>query len=154
MSTLLYALGRWSYRRSWRVLIAWLLLLGVAALRARRSAAFARVSLVMLTLVVLVGLLAALAAGDPDALAPTGRNDLAEPALDLRPDLAATLATGVELGALGGLLSGSGPTCAFLAADRAHAKQLAQALRERGTGRDVHVVRAPASIGFDHAGRG
>ena len=100
------------------------------------------------------GLLDALAAGDPYALASTLRNDLAEPALDLRPDLAATLATGVELGALGGLLSGSGPTCAFLAADRAHAKQLAQALRERGTGRDVHVVRAPASIGFDHAGRG
>ncbi|GAA1682607.1 MMPL family transporter [Microbacterium lacus] len=30
MSTLLYALGRWSYRHSWRVLIAWLLLLGIA----------------------------------------------------------------------------------------------------------------------------
>lgn len=30
MSTLLYSLGRWSYRRPWRVLIAWLLLLGIA----------------------------------------------------------------------------------------------------------------------------
>lgn len=30
MSTLLYALGRWSYRHSWRVLIAWVLLLGIA----------------------------------------------------------------------------------------------------------------------------
>lgn len=30
MSTLLYALGRWSYRRPWRVLVAWLLLLGIA----------------------------------------------------------------------------------------------------------------------------
>jgi RND superfamily putative drug exporter len=30
VSTLLYALGRWSYRHSWRVLIAWLLLLGIA----------------------------------------------------------------------------------------------------------------------------
>ncbi len=30
MSTLLYALGRWSYRRSWRVLFAWLVLLGLA----------------------------------------------------------------------------------------------------------------------------
>jgi RND superfamily putative drug exporter len=30
VSTLLYALGRWSYRHSWRVLIAWLLLLGLA----------------------------------------------------------------------------------------------------------------------------
>lgn len=30
MSTLLYSLGRWSYRHPWRVLIAWLLLLGIA----------------------------------------------------------------------------------------------------------------------------
>ena len=29
MSTLLYSLGRWSYRHGWRVLIAWLLLLGL-----------------------------------------------------------------------------------------------------------------------------
>ncbi len=34
MSTLLYALGRWSYRHSWRVLIAWLLLLGIAGVGA------------------------------------------------------------------------------------------------------------------------
>lgn len=30
MSTLLYSLGRWAYRRPWRVLVAWLLLLGIA----------------------------------------------------------------------------------------------------------------------------
>jgi RND superfamily putative drug exporter len=30
VSTLLYALGRWSYRHPWRVLVAWLLLLGIA----------------------------------------------------------------------------------------------------------------------------
>ncbi|WP_404434388.1 MMPL family transporter [Microbacterium lacus] len=30
MSTLLYALGRWSFRHPWRVLVAWLLLLGLA----------------------------------------------------------------------------------------------------------------------------
>ncbi|MFB7892661.1 MMPL family transporter [Microbacterium sp. NPDC056044] len=30
MSTLLYALGRWTYRHPWRVLVSWLLLLGVA----------------------------------------------------------------------------------------------------------------------------
>ncbi|HEX5728903.1 MMPL family transporter [Microbacterium sp.] len=34
MSTLLYALGRWSYRHSWRVLLAWLLLLGIAGVGA------------------------------------------------------------------------------------------------------------------------
>jgi putative drug exporter of the RND superfamily len=30
VSTLLYALGRWSFRHPWRVLVAWLLLLGIA----------------------------------------------------------------------------------------------------------------------------
>ncbi|MFC6326495.1 MMPL family transporter, partial [Microbacterium koreense] len=30
MSTLLYALGRWSYRHPWRVLVSWILLLGLA----------------------------------------------------------------------------------------------------------------------------
>ncbi len=30
MSTLLYTLGRWSYRHPWRVLVAWVLLLGIA----------------------------------------------------------------------------------------------------------------------------
>ncbi len=30
MSTLLYSLGRWTYRRPWRVLVAWLVLLGIA----------------------------------------------------------------------------------------------------------------------------
>lgn len=100
------------------------------------------------------GLLDALAAGDAVALAAALRNDLTEPALDLRPDLAETLATGADLGALGGLLSGSGPTCAFLAADAEDAEALARALRGRGVGQDIHVVRAPASIGFPHAGRG
>ncbi len=30
MSTILYALGRWSYRHPWRVLVTWLLLLAIA----------------------------------------------------------------------------------------------------------------------------
>ncbi|MDJ1114719.1 MMPL family transporter [Microbacterium dauci] len=30
MSTLLYSLGRWSYRHSWHVLVGWLLILGIA----------------------------------------------------------------------------------------------------------------------------
>ncbi|GAA3694385.1 hypothetical protein GCM10022204_07760 [Microlunatus aurantiacus] len=62
-------------------LVLWvpaLLLLGVAALRARRSAAFARVSLVMLTLVVLVGLLAALAWQGP-AWVPNDRPVATDP---------------------------------------------------------------------------
>lgn len=104
------------------------------------------------------GLLEALAAGDPTALGRALRNDLAEPALDLRPDLRTTLEAGAALGAVAGLLSGSGPTCAFLAADAAHAQRLARGFREHCGAlvpcRDVHVVEAPASIGFPHAGRG
>ncbi|WP_239022340.1 4-(cytidine 5'-diphospho)-2-C-methyl-D-erythritol kinase [Raineyella fluvialis] len=100
------------------------------------------------------GLLTALASGDPVALGAALRNDLAEPALDLRPDLATTLEAGREFGAVGRMLSGSGPTCAFLAADAADASRLAVAFGQSGLGRDVHVVSAPASRGFPHAGRG
>lgn len=66
-------------------------------------------------------LMAALTAGPVTKLADSLRNDLAEAALDLRPELADTLAEGVEAGALAGLLSGSGPTCAFLCADESAA---------------------------------
>lgn len=73
-------------------------------------------------------LLAALAAGDPDALAATVHNDLQAPALDLRPELAALIARGEEAGALRGLLSGSGPTCLFLCRDGDHAREVVAAL--------------------------
>ena len=42
-------------------------------------------------------------------------NDLQEPALDLRPDLGDLLDLGESEGAMRGLVSGSGPTCLFLA---------------------------------------
>ncbi|HEX2904334.1 MAG TPA: 4-(cytidine 5'-diphospho)-2-C-methyl-D-erythritol kinase [Jatrophihabitans sp.] len=70
-------------------------------------------------------LLAAVEQGDPRAVAPLLRNDLQPAALSLAPDLTARLALGVELGALAAVVSGSGPTCLFLAADRAHALDLA-----------------------------
>lgn len=100
------------------------------------------------------GLLDALAGGDPYALGPLLRNDLAAAALDLRPDLAATLQAGRDRGAVAGIVSGSGPTCAFLAADAADAGRLAEELRRDGIGRSVHVVSGPARIGFRHEGRG
>lgn len=58
--------------------------------------------------------LQALRAGDPVALADCVRNDLEQAALSLRPDLADVLAAGRAAGALAGLVSGSGPTVAFL----------------------------------------
>ncbi len=44
-------------------------------------------------------------------------NDLQPAALSLQPLLRRALAAGKELGALGAVVSGSGPTCAFLAED-------------------------------------
>lgn len=89
------------------------------------------------------GMLAALAAGDPRALAATLRNDLQAAALDLRPDLADTLDAGREAGALAGIVSGSGPTCAFLAADESDAVDVAGRLTAAGVGRLVRVVAGP-----------
>lgn len=62
---------------------------------------------------------------DPAVLAAALGNDLQPAALALRPELADVLDAGVAAGALAGVVSGSGPTCAFLAADRPHAAQIA-----------------------------
>ena len=61
--------------------------------------------------------LLALRSGDPADLAAALHNDLQAAAVHLRPGLADLLALGRQNGALGGLVSGSGPTVAFLAAD-------------------------------------
>ncbi|MFF3204805.1 4-(cytidine 5'-diphospho)-2-C-methyl-D-erythritol kinase [Streptomyces sp. NPDC002962] len=89
-------------------------------------------------------LLDALAEGDPDALAATVSNDLQPAALSLFPDLADTLAAGRAAGALATLVSGSGPTTAFLARDTAAAEKIAEALRTSGTCRSVRVAAGPA----------
>lgn len=70
-------------------------------------------------------LIAALATGDPHALASTLFNGLQEPAFSLRPDLRQRVAAGEDAGALRGLVSGSGPTCLFLCASREHAEDVA-----------------------------
>ncbi|MGW5097024.1 4-(cytidine 5'-diphospho)-2-C-methyl-D-erythritol kinase [Streptomyces nodosus] len=90
-------------------------------------------------------LLTALAKGDVNALAATLSNDLQPAALSLRPSLADTLAEGRAAGALAGLVSGSGPTTAFLAADAESAQTVARALRESGTCRTVRVTTGPAA---------
>lgn len=89
-------------------------------------------------------LLRALSAGDPVALAAALRNDLQAPALDLRPDLAATFEAGLDAGALAALLSGSGPTVLLLAEDAAHARRVAAGLLDRGVGA-VLVMPAPVA---------
>ncbi|MFE2287952.1 4-(cytidine 5'-diphospho)-2-C-methyl-D-erythritol kinase [Streptomyces sp. NPDC059443] len=89
-------------------------------------------------------LLAALASGDPDALAATLANDLQPAALSLRPSLAATLAAGTDAGALAALVSGSGPTTAFLVRDPESAAKVAAALDASGTCRTTRVATSPA----------
>ncbi|MFF7313043.1 4-(cytidine 5'-diphospho)-2-C-methyl-D-erythritol kinase [Streptomyces sp. NPDC008137] len=89
-------------------------------------------------------LLAALAKGDPDALAAAVSNDLQPAALSLYPDLAGTLATGRAAGALAALVSGSGPTTAFLVRDPESASAVAEALRSSGTCRAVRGASGPA----------
>ncbi|WP_084392825.1 4-(cytidine 5'-diphospho)-2-C-methyl-D-erythritol kinase [Nocardiopsis listeri] len=56
----------------------------------------------------------ALADGDAVALGRSLSNDLEPAALSLLPELERTLTAGRGAGALGALVSGSGPTCAFL----------------------------------------
>jgi 4-diphosphocytidyl-2-C-methyl-D-erythritol kinase len=89
------------------------------------------------------GLLAALAAGDLAAVAAGLANDLQPAALALRPDLRAVLDTGERAGALGGIVSGSGPTCAFLCADTAAARAVARTLRIRAACRAALVSSGP-----------
>jgi 4-diphosphocytidyl-2-C-methyl-D-erythritol kinase len=89
-------------------------------------------------------LMVALRSGAPAELGPLLSNDLQPAALSLRPDLRRTLEAGRELGVLGALVSGSGPTCAFLARDRRHARDLAAALAGAGVCRTVVQVAGPA----------
>ena len=78
------------------------------------------------------GVLQALRIGDAVALAAHVRNDLQAAALSLRPDLRDVLELGESSGALAGMVSGSGPTSAFLAADPESALELQVALSVAG----------------------
>ena len=88
-------------------------------------------------------ILAALRQRDPAVLAGALANDLQPAAVSLRPSLAATLDAGRAAGALGGIVSGSGPTCVFLARDGGHAHMVADALAATGVCRAVRVAPGP-----------
>lgn len=91
------------------------------------------------------GMLEALRHGDPELIAARLYNDLQQAALSLAPALQRTLDAGRELGALGGIVSGSGPTCAFVAASREDAVRLAAALAAEGVCRTTRVAAGPAA---------
>lgn len=88
-------------------------------------------------------LLAAVASGDPHRLAPLLTNDLQAAALSLQPGLRRTLRAGVEAGALAGIVSGSGPTCAFLCASADDAVDVGTELAGAGVCRTVRVASGP-----------
>jgi 4-diphosphocytidyl-2-C-methyl-D-erythritol kinase len=89
-------------------------------------------------------LMVALRSGDPEQVGPLLTNDLQPAALSLQPALRRTLTAGREHGALGSIVSGSGPTCAFLARDAARARDVAVALTGAGVCRTVARASGPA----------
>ncbi len=88
-------------------------------------------------------LLSALRQRDPEALASVLGNDLAAAVLSVRPQLRGVLNAGQAAGALAGLISGSGPTCLFLARDAHHAREVARALEQQGVCREVRTAHGP-----------
>jgi 4-diphosphocytidyl-2-C-methyl-D-erythritol kinase len=88
-------------------------------------------------------LMAALRQRNPKVLGEALGNDLQAAALSLRPELAEVLKAGADAGALAGLVSGSGPSCVFLATDGGHAEWLAGQLAAAGVCRAALAARGP-----------
>lgn len=89
------------------------------------------------------GLLAALAGGDVRRVGSLLGNDLQRAAVNLHPELADVLAMGREAGAVGALVSGSGPTIAFLADTPATADAISGRLALSSRVRAVRRAHGP-----------
>lgn len=85
----------------------------------------------------------ALRSGDATALGKALTNDLQAAAISLRPGLSQLLDVGVEYGALGSIVSGSGPTIAFLVRDEEHALDVAVAATSTGFTGAIIRARGP-----------
>jgi 4-diphosphocytidyl-2-C-methyl-D-erythritol kinase len=88
-------------------------------------------------------LMTALRSSDPVAVGRHLVNDLQPAAISLRPELRRALGDGREFGAVGAMVSGSGPTCVFLAKDAAHAREIAVSLTSAGSCRAAAVASGP-----------
>jgi 4-diphosphocytidyl-2-C-methyl-D-erythritol kinase len=102
-----------------------------------------REGLSIATPVVSEQLMQALRAGDAKALGKALTNELQPAACSLRPALRLVLDVGTEYGALGGIVSGSGPTVAFLVSDDEHAIDLTVALSSSGVVSSVVRANGP-----------
>lgn len=89
-------------------------------------------------------LLLALRSGDVEAIGACLHNDLQRPAISLLPELDMLLEAGRDFGALGAMVSGSGPTTVFLARDYEHGLELAVMLTTTGLCRETKVATGPA----------
>ena len=85
-------------------------------------------------------MLQALRAGDAIMVGRSLSNDLQSAACSLRPALRLVLDVGIDYGALGAIVSGSGPTVAFLVQDEERALDLTVALSASGV--VAGVIRA------------
>jgi 4-diphosphocytidyl-2-C-methyl-D-erythritol kinase len=92
-----------------------------------------------------VAVLQALRAGDPHAVGLALHNDLQAAALELAPGLADAIAVAQDAGALGVIVSGSGPTVAALARSRQHALLLAAAFTASGVADSVLTAVGPVA---------
>jgi 4-diphosphocytidyl-2-C-methyl-D-erythritol kinase len=88
-------------------------------------------------------MMTALRSGDAESLARALSNDLQPAALSLQPQLAEVLLTGMDNGALGGIVAGSGPTVAFLVSDTERSLDLAVALTASGVAAAVKRAVGP-----------
>lgn len=88
-------------------------------------------------------LMQALLSGDPALVGKSLSNDLQNPACSLRPALSLVLEVGRDYGALGAIVSGSGPTVAFLVADEEAGLDLAVALTASGVVGSVARATGP-----------
>lgn len=84
-----------------------------------------------------------LRSGDPEQLGRALVNDLQPAACRLMPSLIQTLEVGAQYGAIGGVVSGSGPTVAFLVRDNEAALDLCVALTASGTVGSVTRATGP-----------
>jgi 4-diphosphocytidyl-2-C-methyl-D-erythritol kinase len=88
-------------------------------------------------------LMQALLAADPKSVGAALVNDLQAAACSLRPALDLVLEVGRDYGALGAIVSGSGPTVAFLVSDEEQGLDLAVALTASGVVGSVARAQGP-----------
>lgn len=85
----------------------------------------------------------ALRTGDEEALGAALHNDLDQAVFHLRPELDGAREAMLAAGALGAVVTGSGPTLVALAVDEPHARSIAATVRGRFD--RVEIARSPAA---------